>query len=62
MNIEIFVYSLDILVYFLVFDYSFNFCACAETKHVQSLGKLNGDEEIYLYEFKEFEQVLKMYP
>ena len=29
-------------MYFYVFDYSFNVCACAEIKHVQLLCKLNG--------------------
>ena len=34
------------LMDFLIVDYSFNFCACTETKHVQILRKLNGGGEV----------------
>ena len=33
-------------MYFLVFDCSFNICACTETKHMQLLRKLNGGGEV----------------
>ena len=33
-------------MYFLVFNYSFNVCACAETKHMQLLRQLNGGGEV----------------
>ena len=36
-----------IQMYFLVFDYSFNVCACAETKHVKLLRKLHGGGEVF---------------
>ena len=39
-------YYLGIRMHFLVLDHSFNVCACAETKHVQLLRKLNSGREV----------------
>ena len=38
--------NFGIRMYFLVFDYLFNICACPETKHVQLLRKLNSGGEV----------------